>query len=60
MGRCPAVPNRPRPRCPDCDRAMEPVFTKRERGRSFLRVKEVFWCRTCGMVARGRTKTTFA
>jgi RNase P subunit RPR2 len=53
------MPNRPRPRCPDCDRAMEPVFTKRERGRSFLRVKEVFWCRTCGMVARGRAKTQF-
>lgn len=53
------VSNRPRPRCPDCDRAMEPVFTKRERGKTHERVKEVFWCRLCGMVARGRAKPKF-
>jgi hypothetical protein len=38
---------------------MEPLFAKRERGESYLRVPEAFWCRSCGTVARGRDKARF-
>lgn len=48
------MPNRIRPRCEKDDRAMEPLFAKRVRGKSFQRVKEAFWCRECGALAKGR------
>lgn len=35
---------------------MEPVFAKRQRGASFVRVPEVFWCRTDNHLAKGRRK----
>lgn len=53
------MPNRPRPRCPEGHGAMEPLFMQRERGESFLRVKEVFACRECGAVGKGRERTVF-
>lgn len=51
-----AMPNRPRPRCPGCGTAMDPVFRKRSRGDTFARVPEVFWCDACGKGARGRLR----
>lgn len=51
--------NRPRPRCHACTAAMEPVFAKRERGRSLKRIADMFWCRTCGVVGKGREETRY-
>ena len=53
------MPNRPRPRCQDCTAAMEPVFAKRERGKSHKRIAEAFWCRACGTLGKGREKTRY-
>ena len=53
------MPNRPRPRCQDCTAAMEPVFAKRERGKTHARIMETFWCRACGMLAKGRAKPRY-
>lgn len=50
------MPNRPRPRCPKCGAAMAPVFRKRERGDSYARVPDVFWCEKDGKLAKGRTR----
>lgn len=38
---------------------MDPVFSKRERGETHVRIPEVFWCRACGAVARGRTRPQY-
>lgn len=38
---------------------MEPVFAKRENGKSHTRVPDAFWCRTDGTLGKGRTKTRF-
>lgn len=53
------MPNRPRPRCPACDKAMEPLFAKRVRGDTFARVEDAFWCRACGALAKGRDRSRF-
>lgn len=50
------MPNRIRPRCPDCGKAMAPLYAKNRRD-GFTRLQEVFGCRTDGRVARGRLKT---
>lgn len=39
--------------------AMEPVFRKRPAGRTYARITEVFWCDSCGSLARGRAKAKF-
>lgn len=51
--------NRPRPRCPECDMAMGPVFRKRPRGETYARVPDVFWCQDCTNLARGRKDPDF-
>ena len=51
--------NRARPKCPDCGRAMAPLFVRRLHGRGYQRVPELFFCREHGRVARGRTKATY-
>lgn len=50
------MPNRARPRCPKCGAAMAPVFRKRERGETYARVPEVFWCEEDTLLAKGRSK----
>jgi hypothetical protein len=51
--------NRIRPRCPDCDSAMMPMFVKRRKGKSFQPVRDTFYCREDGRIARGRRKVKF-
>ncbi len=53
------MPNRVRPRCPDCNTAMAPVFRARERGEGYARLPDVFWCDTHGKLARGRRTVKF-
>lgn len=53
------MPNRPRPRCPKCSAAMEPLYRKRLRGDTYARVADVFWCDACAKLARGRRKPAF-
>ena len=53
------MPNRPRPRCQECTAAMEPVFAKRERGKTHARIMETFWCRACDILAKGRAKPRY-
>ena len=53
------MPNRIRPRCPTCDRAMSPVYCKGPRGVSFIRIKDHFWCPDDHKMAAGRKKTAF-
>lgn len=50
------MPNKARPRCPDCESAMEPVYRKSQRGASMVRVPNVFWCEDDSVIARGRRK----
>ena len=52
------VPNRPRPRCPSCGRAMEPLYRASSR-KGFPRVPNVFWCEADSVLARGRSSPKF-
>ncbi|HEX2067039.1 MAG TPA: hypothetical protein VHI93_09530 [Candidatus Thermoplasmatota archaeon] len=53
------MPNRARPRCPDCRAAMSPLFRRGSRGKAFVRVAEAFVCSQHGRIAHGREKTRF-
>lgn len=53
------MPNRPRPRCPNCNIAMAPLFRKGSRGTAFVRLPEAFYCSEHDLLARGRSKTRF-
>jgi hypothetical protein len=54
-----SMPNRARPRCPDCNTAMGPLFRHGARGQAFVRVPDAFHCREHDRIARGRKKTIF-
>lgn len=54
------MPNRIRPKCPTCGAAMAPVFRARERGDSFARIADVFWCDDHQKLARGRKTVKFS
>ncbi|HEX2066101.1 MAG TPA: hypothetical protein VHI93_04740 [Candidatus Thermoplasmatota archaeon] len=53
------MPNRARPRCPDCQAAMSPLFRKGPRGKAFVRVPDAFVCSQHDRLARGRESTRF-
>lgn len=53
------MPNRIRPRCPDCGSAMSPLYAKGPRGKAFVRVRDAFWCAEDRQIARGRRKAVF-
>jgi hypothetical protein len=53
------MPNRIRPRCPDCGRAMAPLFIKGPRGKVFVKVPDTFHCDDHDRIARGRKKAEF-
>lgn len=50
------MPNRTRPRCPECDYAMEPIYRARPRGSTFERVHRVYWCPKDKTLAKARNK----
>jgi hypothetical protein len=50
------MPNRVRPHCLDCGKAMAPVFVGRKRAASVQRLKEVFVCTEDNVLALGRQK----
>ena len=52
------MPNRPRPKCPKCGRALEPAYRKTSRGGT-TRIPDVFWCEDDGVLARGRKRTRY-
>jgi hypothetical protein len=54
------MPNRARPRCPACGRAMSPVFRKGARGKAFVRVPDTFHCLEDDKIAHGRRNVQFA
>lgn len=54
------MPNKPRPRCPECQTAMAPLFRKRPRGSGYARAGTAFQCPSCDTLAKGRgAKTKF-
>ena len=50
------MPNRIRPRCPDCGAAMTPVYRKGARGQAFVKIPDTFTCPEDETLARGRRK----
>ena len=52
------MPNRKRPKCPDCAMAMSPVYTRGAR-HGLRRIPDTFHCATHDRLARGRRKVTF-
>ena len=53
-----AMPNRIRPRCPSCGKAMQPVFV-RNRREGLSRVLDTFFCREDAILAKGRRKVSY-
>jgi len=53
------MPNRVRPRCPQCEAAMLPVFRQRPRGATYERIPDVFHCPDHEVMARGRKKAAY-
>lgn len=53
------VPNRIRPRCPQCSSAMDPLYRLGARGNAFVKVPDTFHCPQHDVVARGRRTTRF-
>jgi hypothetical protein len=51
--------NRVRPRCPECESSMSPLYAKGPRGTAFIRVRDAFWCPEDRTMARGRRKVAF-
>lgn len=49
-----SMPNKPRPRCPNCNVAMAPLFRKRPRGSGYARAGNTFQCTNCETLAKGR------
>ena len=52
------MPNRIRPRCPSCGKAMQPVFV-RNRREGLSRVLDTFFCREDAILAKGRRKVSY-
>lgn len=50
--------NKPRPRCPECDQAMAPLYRKRPNGTTYARAGATFWCDDHEILAMGRKKKT--
>jgi len=46
------MPNKIRPRCKNCKKAMQPVYQVGPRGKAFVKVAGLFRCRVDGKTAR--------
>lgn len=46
--------NKPRPRCPECDSAMAPLYRKRPNGTTYARAGTTFYCYEHDILAKGR------
>jgi hypothetical protein len=55
----PAVANRARPRCPECQTAMDPLFRTGARGTRKVRIPDAFYCTEHDLLAHGRTQARF-
>lgn len=53
-----ALPNKPRPRCPECEAAMAPLYRKRPQGTTYARAGDAFYCHEDDILAKGRTDAT--
>jgi len=52
------MPNKPRPRCPECGMAMDPTYIKRPRGETYKRAGDTFYCDDHDVLAKGRPDDT--
>lgn len=48
------MPNKKRPRCPECDMAMSPLYTNRPQGETMKRAGDTFYCDDHDVLAHGR------
>lgn len=46
--------NKPRPRCPECGQAMDPLYRKRPHGTTYARAGDTFYCHEHDVLAKGR------
>lgn len=54
------MPNKPRPRCPECEEstAMDPLYVDRPRGETRKRAGDTFYCNEHDILAKGRPEET--